>query len=125
MAKGYTYELLQEDGKVKYCPMNDPNGEITGRSVWGVEAWFDENPEERKRLGWIKHIRTDIRKIEYNHQTQYLSKSIVQIDDYTIEDVYHIMDKSEEMMRLEELLNMSIATGGGGIVFFGEEDEFE
>lgn len=104
----YTYEKYNEDYTVEWCPMNDADGKITGHIVMGLKAWFDENPEERKRLGWIKHIsltREEIEeKYEYNHQTQYLSRAIRQIDEYTIENVYYVMDKSEEMMLLEEML---------------------
>ncbi len=101
------YEKLDENGKVKSAPVNDYDGKITGHIVFGVKAWFDENPEERKRLGWVKHIQHETKDIEYNKRTQYLVPSIKQVDEYTIEDEYHIMDKSEEMMRLEELTHNS------------------
>lgn len=101
------YEKLDENGKIQYAPMNDFDGKVTGHIVFGVKAWFDENPEERKRLGWIKHLYKETKDIEYNRRTQYLVKSVKQIDEYTIEDEYHIMDKSEEMMRLEELTGHS------------------
>lgn len=96
------YERLKDDGKIERAPVNDFDGKITGRIVFGVQAWFDENPEERKRLGWIKHITKDSKEIEYNHQTQYLTKATNIIDEYTVEDEYRVMDKSEEMMRQEE-----------------------
>ena len=76
----WTYEKL-EDGKIKYAPMNDFDGKVTGHIVFGVEAWFDENPEERKRLGWVKHIRHDTKDIEYNRRTQYLVNETRQIDE--------------------------------------------
>ena len=107
------YEKLDEDNKQKHCPINDYDGKVTGHIVFGVAAWFDENPEERKRLGWIKHITHKPDEIEYNKRTQYLQKAIKFIDEYTVEDEWHIMDKSEEMMRLEEL------TRGG---FWGDDD---
>lgn len=113
MDEKWEYEKLDENGKIKYCPINDYDGKITGHIVFGVKAWFDENPEERKRLGWVKHIHHDTKNIEYNKRTQYLKRSTKQIDEYTVEDVYHVMDKSEEMMRLEEL------TRGG---FWGDDD---
>ena len=103
MGQKWTYEKLDENGKIKYAPTNDFDGSVTGHIVFGVEAWFNENPEERKRLGWVKHIHHETKDIEYNKRTQYLVKSIRQIDEWTVEDEYHIMDKSEEMMRLEEL----------------------
>ena len=113
MDEKWEYEKLDENGKIKYCPINDYDGKITGHIVFGVKAWFDENPEERKRLGWVKHIHHDTKNIEYNKRTQYLKRGTKQIDEYTVEDVYHVMDKSEEMMRLEEL------TRGG---FWGDDD---
>lgn len=100
----WSYQKLDtETGKIKYAPINDFDGSVTGHIVYGVSAWFDENPEERKRLGWVKHIQHETKDIEYNKRTQYLVKSVKQIDEYTVEDEYHVMDKSEEMMRLEEL----------------------
>lgn len=99
----WDYQKVDENGKIKWAPLNDYDGKITGHIVFGVKAWFDEHPEERKALGWIKHIRHDTKDIVYNKRTQYLIPSIKNIDEYTVEDEYHIMDKSEEMMRLEEL----------------------
>lgn len=66
------YEKLDENYKIKQVPYNDYDGKITGHIVFGLERWFDENPEERKRLGWVKHITKSQKDIEYNHQTQYL-----------------------------------------------------
>lgn len=110
----YYYEKF-EDNKITRCPMDDKDGSICGHIVIGLPRWFDENPEERKRLGWIKHITHDTDEIEYNRQTQFLLQSTQQIDEYTIEDVYHVRDKDEEQMLFEEQL--SIAMGGGGIMF--------
>lgn len=102
----WVYEKLQEDGKIKTIAMNhnDFDGKITGHIVFGVKEWFDENPEERIRLGWTKHIKHNPEKygIEYNKQTQYLEKTVHQIDAYTCEDVYAVKDKTEDMMRREE-----------------------
>ena len=107
----WTYQKLDETtGKIKSAPVNDYDGSVTGHIVFGVTAWFDENPEERKRLGWVKHILHETKDIEYNKRTQYLVQSIKQIDEYTVEDEYHVMDKSEEMMRLEELSRGEIWT---------------
>lgn len=99
------YERLKEDGKIEYAPSNDYDGKITGHIVFGVKEWFDENPEERIRLGWIKHIYHETKDIEYDRHSQYLVKQVAQIDEYTVEDQYHILDKSEEMMRIQELTN--------------------
>lgn len=115
----WVYQKLDENGKIKYAPMNDYDGKVTGHIVFGVPAWFDENPEERKRLGWIKHIQHETKDIDYNHQTQYLVNSIKQIDKYTIEDDWHILDKSEEMMRLEELLRHNSDFWDDDVVFVG------
>ena len=114
MAETWEYEKLDENNKIKYCPINDYDGKVTGHIVFGVKAWMDENPEERKRLGWVKHIHHDTKEIEFNTRTQYLKKSVKQIDEYTVEDEWHIMDKSEEMMRLEELTH--------GSIFFDTDD---
>ena len=103
----WTYEKLDEDGKIKFAPTNDYDGSVTGHIVFGVKAWFDENPEERIARGWIKHIHKDTKEIDYDHRSQYLVKTERVIDEFTIEDVYQVMDKSEEMMRLEELTRAS------------------
>ena len=113
----YDYEKLDENMKTQYCPGNDFDGSITGHIVIGVKAWFDENPEERKRRGWIKHITHDTRDIEYDRQTQYLVKSVKQIDEYTVEDEYHVMNKSEAQMQLEELIQNLDVWGGDEIGF--------
>lgn len=118
MNKDYKYEKINDDYSIKNCPANDLDGSITGHFVMNVKAWFDEHPEERKRLGWIKHILHDEKDIDYNRQTQYLLKSVRVIDEYTVEDVFNVVDKSEEMMRLEELLEV-VGSGvmGTGFLF--------
>lgn len=100
----WQYEKIQDDGKIKTIAANhnDFDGKITGHIVFGVKAWFDENPEERLRLGWTKHIMHNTKKIEYNHQTQYLEKSTKIIDQYTVEDIYTVREKTEDMMRRAE-----------------------
>ena len=110
MKQNWYYEKLDEEGKLKHAPMNDMDGKITGKCVFGLKAWFDENPEERTRLGWTKHITYDTKDMEYNRQTQFLAVSVRTVDEWTVEDVYHVMDKSEEMMRLDEVLSH---TSGG------------
>ncbi len=121
MAEKWEYEKLDENNKIKYLPMNDYDGKITGHIVFGVKAWFDENPEERRRLGWVKHIHHDTNDIEYNKRTQYLKRSTRQIDEFTVEDEWHILDKSEEMMRLEELTRGGIWYDDDVITFGGIE----
>lgn len=118
--KNRYYEKLDEDYQIKRAPMNDYDGSITGKIVIGVPEWFDENPAEQRRLGWTKHITHQTKDIEYNRQTQYLVKSIKRIDEYTVEDEYHIMDKSEEMMLMEELGGGNgLGYSFGGITFIG------
>lgn len=115
----WRYEKLDEEtGKIKHNPLNDMDGKITGRIVYGLKAWFDENPEERIRLGWIKHLYTEIKDLEYNRQTQYFMTSTQQIDAYTVEDVYHILDKTEDMLLREEL-GAYEPYGEDAIVFYG------
>ena len=118
MADHWTYVKYDEDLNEQFCPANDCDGSITGHIVMGVRFWFDENPEERKRLGWIKHIHHDPREVvEYNPQTQNIVTMIKVIDEYTIEDDYRVMDKSEEQMLLEELLeNMNIYIPTGKVI---------
>ena len=115
----WDYQKLDENGRIKYAPTNDFDGSITGHIVFNVTAWFDENPEERKRLGWVKHIRHDTKDIEYNRQTQYLINATKQIDEYTVEDDWKIMDKSEEMMRLEELTGPTWVFNDNNIIMYG------
>ena len=107
----WTYERLREDGTVQRCPAMDVDGSVTGlvgQAVINVKAWFDENPAEARRLGWTKHISREWDEIkdeiDYNPQTQILTTSTQQVDEWTIEDTYHVIDKSEEMMRMEALL---------------------
>lgn len=117
----WKYEKLDEEGNVKYCPMNDSKGEITGKFIINLPAYFDEHPEERIRLGWIKHIEHYPKEIEYNSQTQYLQRGYKQIDEYTIEDEYEVFDKTEEMMLLEELLDTVGYGVSGTVTFIGME----
>lgn len=113
------YERLKEDGTVETVSIqNDYDGRITGHIVINVKAWFDENPEERIRRGWTKHIVYEKEEVNekwpHNTQSQYLVKTTVQIDDYTVEDAYSVMDKSEEQMLLEELAEHR---GGAAVLF--------
>lgn len=119
--RNWRYEKLDENMELQYCPMDDKDGSVTGHIVLNVPAWFDENPEERIRLGWIKHIYHDEDEIEYNRQTQFLVISTKQVDEYTIEDVYHILDKSEDQLLFEEMLSVATwdtSVGGSGFHFF-------
>ena len=102
------YEKLDEKGRIQWAPPNDADGKITGRHVFGLKAWFDENPEERIRLGWIKHIEHNAQDIEYDKATQYLVNAVKRLDEHTVEDEYKIMDMSEEQMRLAELNQESV-----------------
>lgn len=108
-----TYEKLNEKGEVQRVGdyTIDADGKITGKVVINVKAYFDENPQERIRLGWTKHISYDKPNVEYNKQTQFLVVNQRQVDEYTIEDVYHVMDKSEEQMAFEEMLQIADRDG--------------
>lgn len=123
----WQYERLDAEGKkqIAYRETNDLEGKYTGRpdiGVYGVKAWLDENPEEARRLGWVKHIKHDVSKyVEYDPQTQYVLISVKIIDEHTIEDEYHVFDKTEEMLRKDEE-NLygweyadSIIIGNGGV----------
>lgn len=120
----WSYEKLTEQYELKTCPINDYDGSVTGHIVYNVHAWFDENPEERKRLGWIKHIRhsdEEIREIvgDWNPQTQNLVTTQKQIDEWTVEDTYHVLDKSEEQLLFEEMLAIANpALLGNNFIFY-------
>ena len=105
----HRYIKVDENGKFRYCPVHDYDGSITGRIIIWLSVWFDENPEERKRLGWIKVIdysqKEIAEKYPYDKQTQYLVRTEKTVDKYTIEAEYHVMDKSEEMLLLEDMIN--------------------
>lgn len=114
----WQYEKLQEDGKIKVAPLNDYDGKITGHIVFGVKQWFDENPAEARRLGWVKHIMHNTEKyITYDKQTQYLVQTTKIIDAFTYEDDYIIREKTEEMMRQEEEVGGRQYDYVGGIIF--------
>lgn len=119
----YSYEKYnQETGKTEYCPIDDKDGKVTGKFILNVPKWFDENPEERKRLGWIKHIEHDSDEIlDFDPQTEFIVKSTKQVDEYTIEDVLHVMKKSEDQLAFEEMLSVASwgdSTSVGGFRFF-------
>lgn len=114
----WRYEKMGEDLKIQTCPLDDKDGKITGKCILNLPKWLDENPVERIRLGWTKHISYNDKEIKerWPHtQSQYLVSSTKQIDDWTIEDEYHVLNKSEEQMLFEEML--SVATGGDGVVW--------
>ena len=117
------YEKLDEDLKIKHAPYHDIDGKVTGKHIINLKAYFDENPEERIRLGWIKHIQLTHKEIKeqypHNLMTHFVMTTTKPIDEYTVEDEYHIVEKSEEMLRFEELNSMS---WGENIVTFGEDE---
>lgn len=126
----WTYERLDENGNVQHCPAVDADGKVTGHIVIGVKQWFDEHPDERVRLGWVKHVSYDYDEIRemcpsYNPQSQMLIRTTRQVDEHTVEDVYHAVDKSEEAMLMEEIFNTAglyvpsghvILDGNGGVL---------
>lgn len=125
----HDYMRLKEDGTIEHCPTYDYDGSVTGKIVVNVKAYFDENPEERKRLGWIQHNTLTKDEIaeqvgEWDRQRQRLVRSLKTIDEWTVQDEYHVMDKSEEMMLMEEIAQASDSMGfmDTGIVFFGGEE---
>lgn len=101
-----------------HLPKNDDLGEITGKVVINLAAYFDENPEERIALGWVKHImyeKGDEQYPEWDKQTQFLTTTQRAIDEYTTEDVYYVTDKSEEQLLMEELRENGV---GGTFIFY-------
>ncbi len=130
----YRYERIDENNKLQYCPLNDYDGSIskTGNCIIGLKMWFDENPEIRKSLGWVKHWYYENAKEvkeavpEYDPTQHYLVPSTKMIDEYTAQDEYHIIPKTDEMMELEEMLetmNLYVPAGtmivdsqGGAII---------
>lgn len=132
----WDYEKLDENGK-KISVSNytiDSKKEYTGQFVFNVKAWFDEHPDEAIARGWTKHIHYTPEEIKerwpHDEQTQIRVRATRRIDAHTIEDVYYVMDKSEEMMRLQEMLTVVDAFGvyddyedtdGLGIHIIGEE----
>lgn len=121
----WSYEKLDETGKRKYLPTNDFDGKITGKIVFGVKNYFDENPGEARRLGWTKHIhhsKDEIKELvgEWNPRTQNLLVSVKQVDDWTVEDQYHVADKSEEQILFEELQSISGDFSAGAVFIDGD-----
>lgn len=119
-----TYERIK-DGKVEICPTFDPDGKVTGKIVVGVREYFDENPEEARRLGWTKHISYSSKELremyDWDPRSQYLKRSLRQVDEWTVEDVYHVMDKSEEQMLNEEMGQLATSLVDVDVLYFGEE----
>lgn len=111
-----------KDGERKVAPFNDTDGSITGHIIIGVRQWFDENPEEAKRLGWTKMIDRTPKEagVEYNPQTQFLMPYDQLQEDGSYIKCYHVADKTEEMMAMEELLEV-IDNGYSTFTFMGGE----
>lgn len=118
MKKYWVYEKLDENYKPLLLPINDNDGSITGKIIINLQSYFDENPELRKSLGWVKHIKIQLEKNDYDSQTQRVIFSSKRIDEFTIEDECHFIDKTEEQMLYEEL---QIGSGimCSGIMFGG------
>lgn len=120
----YEYIRLREDGEIERARIDDLQGEVTGRRVYNLKAWFDEHPDERKRLGWIKyeHPAAEDEGVEYDPQTQILMRNPVTVDEWTIKDELYVVDKSEEFLLFEEMVNLawdapSFGNTVGGITF--------
>ena len=108
----WRYEKIDEDGKMQYCPANDPDGSITGQPRINTKAWFDENPEERKRRGWIKHLYYNDHEEfmkdypDYDPALYYTTCNAEQVDEWTVKDTYYLIPKTDEMCVLEEMLEV-------------------
>lgn len=121
MAEQRSYERLKENGKIEHPEANDFTGKYTGRIVFGVSEWLDENPEEARRLGWIKHITPDRKEIEYNKQSQKLVKKTVNVDAYTVRDEFIVVDKTEKEMLMEE--EQYYTWSDEDVIFWGDDDD--
>ena len=121
----YRYERMDEKNNIQICPLNDYDGSIakTGNCIIGLKAWFDENIERRKELGWIKHyyytknseVLEDLP--EYDYMLHYLTLSTETIDAYTVRDRYHLIEKTDEDYELEEQLStMNIYVPSGTMI---------
>ena len=124
----WTYQRVTPEGTVVECPRNDLDGSVTGLTncaVFGVKEWLDANPEAARSGGWIKRIKHEPKEVDYDPQTQYLTKSFKLIDDWTIEEEYTVSDKSEEMLLFDEMADLHYApyhdiTTLGSITFWSE-----
>ena len=108
----WTYQRVTPEGTVVECPINDLDGSVTGLAncaVFGVKAWLDAHPEAARAGGWIKLIKHDTSEVDYDPQTQYLTKIFKRIDEWTIEEVYTVSDKSEEMLLYDEMADLHYA----------------
>jgi len=114
----WNYEKIGEDGKTETAPIHDLDGKITGKCILNLRCWFDENPEIRVNLGYIKHIRHYPDELNYDSQTQYVQRGLKENSDFEVEDVLTAVDKSVEMMQYEEIFGQSSI--GGGITFTSE-----
>ena len=128
--RGWYYEHYNAKGKLVNVKSNDYDGKITGKIVFNVPAYFDENPEEARRLGYIKHITHSVKEIremfpDIDQCTQCVVRSVRAIDEYTVEDVYHVIDKSEEMLLHAELGNIGDVYIGDNFFDDDEDEETE
>ena len=101
----WRYEKYDKEFNRTQCPIHDTDGSITGNVIINLRQWFDENPEERIRLGWIKHYYYTYEDVEkmYDSQTQFVEVSTKMLDEYTIQDEIVVFDKTEDMLADEEL----------------------
>lgn len=107
----WRYEKYDEDFNRTLCPNHDDNGSITGKVIINLRTWFDENPEERIRLGWIKHYYYSYDEVKkmYDQQTQFVEISTKMIDEFTLQDEIIVFDKTEDMLAHEELTGSSMS----------------
>lgn len=118
MLGAWKYEKFDEDFKVENLPPHDTDGSLTGKVIINLKAYFDENPDERIKLGWIKHYIHPYEEIEkmYDRQTQYYVISSKMIDDFTVEDEIIVFDKTEDMLAHEELMENTTFDRGWFII---------
>lgn len=110
----WRYEKYDDEFNRTNCPPHDADGSITGKVIINLSEWFDENPEERIRLGWIKHFYYAYEDIEkmFDPQTQFVEIATKMIDEYTIQDEIIIFQKTEDMFVDEELHGRNFIIGG-------------
>lgn len=100
------------NGKLEIAPTNDLDGKLSGKPVIGFQAWLEENPEEAKRIGFVKVVDHEE---DYDHNRFYTIERHEEHDDGSIHIFYDLHEKTEEMILLNELY--SIVANGAGFLF--------
>lgn len=110
----YEYKRFDEDGDLEYAPSCDYDGKITGKIIYNLHQYFEENPEEYIRLGYTKYILNENYPIDYKGNQLVLTE-YKNIDEHTIKAIYHVIDAPEERILIDQLLN---SPGGGNITIW-------